>query len=127
MRPQWSSLVDLKQKEDQLMEKVSLLAVMELSFQRNAKQRQLSFDEIVAHTTLPKDKVELLVMKALSKGLIKGQIDQVSESVEVTWVQPRVLNKQQLCSLQAKLDVWVESIHSMEALIEQNGGEILTH
>ena len=90
MRPQWSSLVDLKQKEDQLMEKVSLLAVMELSFQRNAKQRQLSFDEIVAHTTLPKDKVELLVMKALSKGLIKGQIDQVSESVQVTWVQPRV-------------------------------------
>ena len=109
------------------MEKVSLLAVMELSFQRNAKQRQLSFDEIVAHTTLPKDKVELLVMKALSKGLIKGQIDQVSESVQVTWVQPRVLNKQQLCSLQSKLDVWVESIHSMEALIEQNGGEILTH
>ena len=127
MRPQWSGLVDLKQKEDHLMEKISLLAVMELSFQRNAKQRQLSFDEIVATTTLPKDKVELLVMKALSKGLIKGQIDQVSESVSVTWVQPRVLNKQQLCSLQSKLDVWVDSIHAMEGLIQENGGEILTH
>lgn len=109
------------------MEKISLLAVMELSFQRNAKERQLNFQEIVDHTTLPKDKVELLVMKALSKGLIRGQIDQVGESVDVTWVQPRVLNKQQLCSLQAKLDVWVESIHAMEGLIEQNGGEILTH
>jgi 26S proteasome regulatory subunit N9 len=127
MKAQWSTLVDLSQKEDQLLEKISLLAVMELSFQRNAKQRQLSFDEIVANTTLPKEKVELLVMKALSKGLIKGQIDQVSESVAVTWVQPRVLNKTQLASLQSKLDVWVESIHAMEGIIEQNGGEILTH
>jgi 26S proteasome regulatory subunit N9 len=41
-------------------------------------------------------------MKCLSKGLVKGQIDQVSETVELTWVQPRVLDREQLRTIQVK-------------------------
>lgn len=33
--------------------------------------------------------VELLVMKALSVGLVKGSIDEVDKLVHMTWVQPR--------------------------------------
>lgn len=40
--------------------------------------------------------VELLVMKALSVGLIKGNIDEVDKKVQMTWVQPRVLDLQQV-------------------------------
>ena len=42
------------------------------------------------------------VMKCLSKGLVKGQIDQVSETVDLTWVQPRVLDKEQLKTIQVR-------------------------
>lgn len=40
--------------------------------------------------------VELLVMKALSVGLVKGSIDEVDGRVHMTWVQPRVLDLQQV-------------------------------
>lgn len=35
-------------------------------------------------------------MKALSVGLIKGNIDEVDQKVQMTWVQPRVLDLQQV-------------------------------
>ena len=35
-------------------------------------------------------------MKALSLGLVKGSIDQLSQEVNMTWVQPRVLDIDQV-------------------------------
>jgi 26S proteasome regulatory subunit N9 len=35
-------------------------------------------------------------MKALCLGLLKGSIDQVEQKVHMTWVQPRVLDKEQV-------------------------------
>ena len=41
--------------------------------------------------------VELLVMKALSLGLVTCHIDEVEQRVHMTWVQPRVLDLEQVC------------------------------
>ena len=38
----------------------------------------------------------MLVMKALSLGLVKGSIDEVDNRVHLTWVQPRVLDLEQV-------------------------------
>ena len=38
----------------------------------------------------------MLVMKALSFGLVKGSIDEIDQKVHMTWVQPRVLDLQQV-------------------------------
>jgi hypothetical protein len=35
-------------------------------------------------------------MRALSLGLVKGSIDQVDKRVYITWVQPRVLDLNQV-------------------------------
>ena len=35
-------------------------------------------------------------MRALSLGLVKGVIDEVDQKVHMTWVQPRVLNTEQV-------------------------------
>ena len=67
-----------------------------MTFKRPATNRQLSFSEIAEEACLSPSEVELLVMRALSLGLVKGSIDQVDQKVHMTWVQPRVLDKDQV-------------------------------
>ena len=78
-------------------------------------------------TTLPLECIELLIMKALSQGLVKGRIDEVEQSVMLTWVQPRVLDRQQVESMTMKIESWCQSVQSMELMIDNKAGEILTY
>jgi len=127
MRPVWSSINDLKVQEVNLRQKISLLCLMEMTFKRAANNRTISFAEIASETRLPLKEVELLIMKALAQGLVRGAIDQVSGVVNMTWVQPRVLNREQVSTMANTLDEWVKSITSMEKLIETKASEILTN
>lgn len=70
-----------------------------MTFKRSSNNRQLTFEEIASEAKLPVNEVELLVMKALAQGLVRGAIDQVSGTVNMTWVQPRVLDKNQVSYL----------------------------
>lgn len=67
-----------------------------MTFKRPANHRQLTFTEISQEARLPEDEVELLVMKALSLSLVKGSIDHVDKKVHMSWVQPRVLDRNQV-------------------------------
>ncbi|KAG8282404.1 26S proteasome non-ATPase regulatory subunit 13 [Homalodisca vitripennis] len=101
MKPQWETVPDLAAQELKLRQKISLLCLMEMTFKRPANDRELSFAEIARETRLPVVEVELLVMKALAQGLVKGAIDQVASSVHMTWVQPRVLDASQVTTHQS--------------------------
>jgi len=127
LKPKWATQPDLLANENLLFEKVCLLCLMEMTFRREANQRQIKFAEIAAATTLPEDQVEMLIMKTLSQGLVKGKINQVDGSVALTWVQPRVLDSSQVASMVSKIDNWAASVQSMELLIENKAGEILTY
>ena len=47
-------------------------------------------------------------MRAMSLGLIKGTIDEVDKTVNVTWVQPRVLDRTEVATISQQLGDWVE-------------------
>lgn len=126
LRSKWTTQADLGANENLLFEKVCLLCLMEMTFRREATQRQITFKEISEATTLPVNQVELLVMKALSQGLVKGKIDQVTEVVHLTWVQARVLNTDQLKVMMTKIGSWCTAVGDMERLIENKAGDILT-
>ena len=126
MKNEWSNQKDLVQYEESLYVKICLLALMEMTFQRNATDRSLAFKDIATQTGLEEDKVELLVMKALAKGLVKGTIDQVAQVANLTWVQPRVLDREQLKTLVKKINEFTTSINFMENMIETNASDILT-
>uniref|UniRef100_A0A8C4I2I5 26S proteasome non-ATPase regulatory subunit 13 n=1 Tax=Dicentrarchus labrax TaxID=13489 RepID=A0A8C4I2I5_DICLA len=87
---------------------------------------QLTFTEIAQSAKIPVNEVELLVMKALSVGLIKGNIDEVDQKVQMTWVQPRVLDLQQIKGMKERLDFWCGDVKNMAMLVEQQAHDILT-
>lgn len=126
MTPQWSTIPDLRAHELKLRQKISLLCLMEMTFKRASNKRDLTFSEIASETRLPLEEVELLVMKALAQGLVRGAIDQVSATVHMTWVQPRVLNKQQISSMVERLNVWCKEVQDMESILEEKGHDFLT-
>ena len=67
-----------------------------MAFNRPANNKQLSFNEVSLKTKLPEDEIELLVMRALSLRLVKGSIDQIDKNIFISWVQPRVLDINQV-------------------------------
>jgi len=100
-----------------LRQKICLMALIELVFQRNANDRTMSFQTIAEETRLPLDEVEHLIMKALSLKLIRGSLDQVDQKAQITWVQPRVLSREQIGQLASRLGEWIDKLNTVEQRI----------
>lgn len=124
LQPKWATQPDLASHEIQLRQKISLLCLMELTFK--SSNGVLTFDEISKQTYLPLNEVEYLIMKALSLNLVRGEIDEVEKKVILNWVQPRVLDKQQIDRLKFKLDDWCKNVRNIENLLEQQAKEIIS-
>lgn len=107
-------------RSDVVKEKITLLALVNMIFERPAHERTLSFDEIASRTRISKDQVEIAVMRALSLGLIKGSMDQVEETVSVTWVMPRVLNDRQLRGLSKRFGEWAVTVSKTRDYMTEN-------
>ncbi|EJW76762.1 PCI domain-containing protein, partial [Wuchereria bancrofti] len=125
-RPQWAEWDDLKDHQDLLEDKIRLLSLMEIALARPSKERYISFKEIAEKAQIDLNRVEALVMRALSKGLVQGSIDQVEELVNITWVQPRVLSPQQILAMSDRIGAWCAEVEGMEAIVRNNAREILT-
>jgi len=117
--PQISAEHALSTNAQRLKEKISILALMELVFKRPSEDRKISFPIIAEATQLPFDEVELLVMKALSLKLIRGKIDEVEQSVVITWVQPRVLDLNQVGLMKTRLDIWIKGVQQTISVMNQ--------
>lgn len=126
LRSSWAEQPDLAARELSLRQKMCLLCLMEMTFRRPGNHRVLTFQDIATETQLPLNEVELLVMKALSLGLVKGTIDQVDSKVHMNWVQPRVLSKDQIACMKKRLDAWTADVASMEKLLETKAQEIIS-
>ena len=51
---------------------------------------------------------------------------QVEQKVSMTWVQPRVLDRNQINIMHNRLGQWCKDVRSMEFLLEDKAKEILT-
>jgi len=94
-----------------VQEKITLLALVHMVFERPSSERTLDFCDVAERIHLPVDQVELVVMRALSLGLIEGTMDQVDQTVQVTWVLPRVLDTAQLQELSTRFGEWAVKVN----------------
>ena len=58
-----------------------------MTFARPATNRHIDFNEIASKTSIPLNEVEILTMKAMSLGLVRGTIDQVRIFVKYKFVE----------------------------------------
>ncbi|KAF2278266.1 uncharacterized protein EI97DRAFT_414638 [Westerdykella ornata] len=114
----------LKEHQKFLYQKSSLAALTEAVFRRPPHDRAMTFDTIAKETSVQKEDVEHLIMKALSLGLIKGTIDQVAEVANINWVQPKVLDKKQIESMRNRLREWDSSVNQLGNWIEGVGKDV---
>ncbi|KAI9320553.1 hypothetical protein BX666DRAFT_1909107 [Dichotomocladium elegans] len=124
LAPHFSKQPLLQQNSAALGRKICLMSLIEAVFRRSNDNRVIPFTEIAAETRLPADEVEHLVMKALSLKLIRGSIDQVDQTVIVTWVQPRVLDKEQIDGMRRQIAAWDSQVNRISTFVGDQGGEV---
>jgi len=110
----------LVSKAHVLEDKIAILSFLELVFSKTGLNRKMSFSDISKATLTELDKVELLVMRTLSVGLIKGTIDEVDQVIYVSWVQPRLLLPSQIGSMANKLSDWTDKVKNSLTLLEND-------
>ena len=89
-----------------IQQKLALSVFLQLIFARPFDSRTFNFQEISEACHVPLDRVEILIMKALSTELIKGEIDQVAQELVVTWCKPKALDTARLKHLKDEIDRW---------------------
>lgn len=74
-------------------------------------------------TGVSPEEVEYLLMKALSEGLVRGSIDQVAGVARISWVQPKVLDKNQIENMRKRLMEWDASVSTLNQYMEEKLSE----
>lgn len=125
-RGAFDSIPILKDNQQFLIEKVTILALMESVFRMESERRTFTFAQVASLTQLPTNEVEFLLMRSLSLGLIRGSIDQVDGTVAIHWVQPRVLEMSQLSSMKTKLIDWQKKVDSMNQFLFTESPDLMS-
>ncbi|KAA6408793.1 MAG: 26S proteasome regulatory subunit N9 [Lasallia pustulata] len=114
----------LEEHKTFLWQKISLSALTEAVFRRPPHDRAMTFATISNETNVQPQEIEILIMKALSLGLLKGSIDQVAEIARINWVQPKVLDMKQIDNMRLRLKDWDSSVNQLGNWIEGVGKDV---
>jgi 26S proteasome regulatory subunit N9 len=111
--------------EAAVREKITLAALVELAARRAATDRAIAFADVAREARVPVERVEALVLRALSLGLLKGRIDELERTVDVTFVRPRVLDRAQVAALKERVDAWRGKASTALNYLEEASTELL--
>lgn len=107
-----------------LHQKIVIMSLLELISTELTTNKKLLFQSISEVTGTPIDEVELLIIKCFSLNLIKGYINQIQQILVVTWLQPRILNLDQVKNLYNHLVDWDSRVESLAKDVHSRGGTL---
>ncbi|KAM3122619.1 hypothetical protein ACQ2H7_004184 [Candidozyma auris] len=107
-----------------LHQKIVIMSLLEKISTEQATNKRLSFKSISDVTGTPIDEVELLIIKCFSLNLIKGYINQIQQVLVVTWLQPRILNLDQVKTLYNHLVEWDSRVENLAKDVHARGGTL---
>merc|ERR1712130_324150 len=125
-KQQIEGITALQHRKSFLEEKMKLMAILELVFSRPADQRAIPFRDVAQTTASQMEFVEPMLLRALAYELIRGKIDEVAQVIHVTWVQPRVLDKDQIMQLKSKVSSWLSKVDNTLDYLQQQGSDEIT-
>ena len=114
----------LAENTEFLYQKISLTALTEAAFRRPPHARAMSFADIQMETGVQHDDIEILLMKAFSLEILRGEIDQVAQVAIITWVAPRILDKDQIKDMLARVKAWTNTVHGIGVRVEGYGKDL---
>lgn len=109
---------------DFLHQKIVIMSLLELISSKLTPDKTLLFKEISDATGVKLDQVELYIVKCFSLELIKGHINQLQQVLLVTWMQPRVLNLDQVKTLYTRLVNWNSKVDELSKKVYSSGGNV---
>lgn len=126
LRPEFSSKSPMLAAALPFLEqKICLMALCECVFKRQQvaeSESSIPFSTIAKETSLQSGaKVEVLCMKAFSLGLMRGKIDEVTKTVEIDWLQPRVLSREQTKTMRERLGEWDHNVKELGEFMKEHG------
>ena len=107
--------------------KVRIISFLEYVFTVDKDDRSLSFERISRHCQIDIIDVELLVMKSMILGLVKGLVDEVDQVVHIDWILPGYLSMNHLTIMGTKLQDWESKVEGAIKLMENGTLEYLNH
>uniref|UniRef100_A0A7S1TB04 PCI domain-containing protein n=1 Tax=Compsopogon caeruleus TaxID=31354 RepID=A0A7S1TB04_9RHOD len=102
---------------ERIRQKITILALMALALEKTSK-RTITYAEVAESCHVPHGEVEFLVMRALSLNLVSGVIDSVDETVAISRVQPRILDRSDAAVMAQKIGYWQTKVTEMLFLLE---------
>jgi len=104
-----------------LEEKIRLMALTILCWKKSPSLTPINFNAISLACKTEQNKVEFVLMRAMSKGLIKGKIDELEGYVTVDSVLPRDINELGIITLLEKINAWLNQLEKLNMFLAQYG------
>jgi len=101
-------------------EKIALLALVHMVFERESGSKTITFEQVSERVKISVEQVELFLIRALALELIKGTMDQVEGTVDVTWVMPRVLDDANVAELAGRFKTWIDKTTSAREFMDEH-------
>jgi len=94
---------------DNIVAKIRIISLLSVG----SKQNKISYDEAAKLMGIDVSEVEMLVVEAITLGLLDARLDQLQKTIIVRHADPRIYEKEQWEQLANKLDKWKANITSL--------------